>query len=176
MHIGMAWEAPREADETSMLERLAIGVLSGGTSARLFTEVRQKRSLCYSVNASYSAGRDTGAVMLYAGTTPQRAQETLDVCATEVQRLQEGVTSDEFARATTGLKSRLVMQGESTLARAAAISSDHFRIGRARTLDERARIIDAITHDQLNDYLRRREFGTCTVASIGSVEPAVPAA
>jgi len=176
MHIGMAWDAPREADENSMLERLAIGVLSGGTSARLFTEVRQKRSLSYSVNASYSAGRDTGAVMLYAGTTPQRAQETLDVCAAEVQRLQEGVTPDEFARATISLKSQLVMQGESTLARAAAISSDHFRIGRARTLEERARIIDAITHDQLNDYLRRREFGTCTVASVGSVEPAVPAA
>ena len=176
MHIGMAWEAPREADPDSMLERLAVAVLSGGTSARLFTEVRQKRSLCYSVNASYGAGRDTGTVSLYAGTTPQRAQETLVVCAAEVHRLQEGVTSDEFARAAIGLKSRLVMQGESSLARATAIGSDYFRIGRARTLDELGRTIDAITHDQLNDYLRRREFGTCTVASIGPVEPAVPAA
>ena len=98
------------------------------------------------------------------------------MCAAEVHRLQEGVTSDEFARAAIGLKSRLVMQGESSLARATAIGSDYFRIGRARTLDQLGRTIDAITHDQLNDYLRRREFGTCTVASIGPVEPAVPAA
>ncbi len=176
MHIGMAWEAPREADPNSMLERLAMGVLSGGTSGRLFTEVRQKRSLCYSVGASYAAGRDTGTVSLYAGTTPKRAQETLDVCGAEVKRLCKGVTRDEFERATIGLKSRLVMQGESTAARTAAIGSDHFRIGRARSLDELAASIDAVTLDQLNDYLRTRSYEPCTVASVGPVELATPAA
>ncbi len=175
MHIGMAWDAPREADPHSMLERLAVGVLSGGTSGRLFTEVRQKRSLCYSVGASYSAGRDTGVVSLYAGTTPQRAQETLDVCGAEVTRLCKGVARDEFERATVGLKSRLIMQGESTAARTAAIGSDHFRIGRARTLDELAASVDAVTLDRLNDYLRTRDYEPCTVASVGPVELAVPA-
>jgi predicted Zn-dependent peptidase len=175
MHIGMAWEAPREADPHSMLERLAVGVLSGGTSARLFTEVRQKRSLCYSVGASYSAGRDTGVVSLYAGTTPERAQETLDVCGAEVERLREGVAADEFERAIVGLKSRLVMQGESTSARAATVGSDHFRVGRARTLDELAAAVDAVTVDRLNEYLRDRDFGPSTVASVGPVELAVPA-
>ena len=176
MHIGMAWDAPFEADPRSMLERLAVGVLSGGTSARLFTEVRQKRSLCYSVGASYSAGRDTGMVTLYAGTTPQRAQETLDVCAAQIELLREGVGPDEFARARVGLKSNLIMQGESSAARAAAIGSDQFRIGRPRTLDELARAIDSIALDQLNEYLAQREFGTATVASVGPVELAVPAA
>ena len=170
------WRLFRHRDPHSMLERLAVGVLSGGTSARLFTEVRQKRSLCYSVGASYSAGRDTGMVSLYAGTTPQRAQETLDVCAAEVEHLRDGVAADEFARAQVGLKSHLIMQGESSAARAAAIGSDRFRIGRARTLDELALAIESITLDQLNDYLGQREFGTATVASIGPVELAVPAA
>ncbi|MHC5007358.1 MAG: M16 family metallopeptidase, partial [Planctomycetota bacterium] len=118
MHIGLAYDAPRESDPKSMHERLAVGVLSGGTSARLFTEVRQKRSLCYSVGASYGAGRDYGLVTLYAGTTPQRAQETLDVCSAEIERLADGVTGDEFDRAVIGLKSHLIMQGESTGARA----------------------------------------------------------
>ena len=170
MHIGMAWEAPREADLHSVLERLAVSVLSGGTSGRLFTEVRQKRSLCYSVGASYSAGRDTGVVSLYAGTTPQRAQETLDVCRAEVTGLCKGVARDEFERATVGLKSRLIMQGESTAARTAAIGSDFFRIGHARTLDELAASVDAVTLDQLNDYLRTRDYEPCTVASVGPVE------
>ncbi len=170
MHIGMAWEAPREAHADSMLERLAVGVLSGGTSGRLFTEVRQKRSLCYSVGASYAAGRDTGVVSLYAGTTPERAQETFDVCGAEVKRMCKGVTRDEFERATVGLKSRLIMQGESTAARTGAIGSDHFRIGRARTLDELAASVDAVTLDRLNDYLRTRDYEPCTVASVGPVE------
>ena len=175
MHIGLAWDAPREADEDAMLERLAVAVLSGSTSGRLFTEVRQKRSLCYSVGASYRPGRDDGLVALYAGTTPQRAQETLDVSLAEVARLREGVESDEFDRAVIGLKSHLIMQGESTPARAGALGGDHFRLGRARTLDELAASIDAITLADLNAYVARREVGDFTIVSIGP-DPLEPTA
>ena len=73
VHLAVAWDAPAESDPESVLERVATAVLSGSTSGRLFSEVRQKRSLCYSVGASYRAGRDDGAISLYAGTTPERA-------------------------------------------------------------------------------------------------------
>lgn len=175
VHIGLGYDAPREADPHSMLERLAVGVLSGGTSARLFTEVRQKRSLCYSVGASFHAGRDSGLVALYVGTTPERADETLEVCLAEIERLHQGVREEELKRAVAGLKSHLIMRGESTPARAVAIGHDQFRLGRARSLDELAREVDAVTIDQLNAYLQSRVFGEFTVASIGKVEVAVPA-
>jgi predicted Zn-dependent peptidase len=167
VHIGLAYEAPAEREESSMIERLATGVLSGSTSGRLFTEVRQKRSLCYSVGASYRAGRDNGMVSLYAGTTPERAQETLDVCCDEIRRLKAGVTQAEFHRAVIGLKSHMVMQGESTPARAGALVYDQFRLGRARTLEEVAAQVDAISIEQLNEYVAGRDFGEFTVVSIG---------
>jgi predicted Zn-dependent peptidase len=163
----LAYDAPPERDKHSMTERLAIAVLSGSTSGRLFTEVRQKRSLCYSVGASYRAGRDTGMVSLYAGTTPERAQETLDVCREEIERIKSGVTHAEFNRAVVGLKSHQIMQGESTPARAAALVYDQFRLGRARTLEEVAAVIDSITIEQLNQYIASRQFGEFTVVSIG---------
>jgi len=167
VHIGVAYDAPKEADEHSMLERLAVNVLSGGMSGRLFTEVRERRSLCYSVNASYAAGRDRGQVSLYAGTTPERAQETLDVCLGEIRRMREGVSDEEFRRAVVGLKSRLVMQGESSTARASALTRDQFRLGRPRSLDEIAEAVEAITREALNAYLAERDFGELTVVSLG---------
>lgn len=167
VHIGIACDAPREADENAMLERLAVAVLSGGMSGRLFTEVREKRSLCYSVGASYGAERERGVLTIYSGTTPERAQETLDVCLAEMKRLEQGVTIEEFKRAVVGLKSRLVMQGESTGARASAIARDFHRLGRARTLDEIARAVDALTLESLNAYLSRRAFGPFTVVAVG---------
>src|SRR5262249_61418966 len=57
----------------------AVNVLSGGMSSRLFTEVREKRGLCYAVWATYQTFKDRGSVLCYAGTTNERAQETLDV-------------------------------------------------------------------------------------------------
>jgi predicted Zn-dependent peptidase len=167
VHIGLAWDAPDEADPTSMIERLGVNVLSGSTSGRLFTEVRQKRSLCYSVGASYRAGRDTGMISLYAGTTPERAQQTLDVCAEQIDLMRAGVTEDEFRRAVIGLKSAQVMQGESTPARAAALVYDQFRLGRARSLEEIAAEVDAITIERLNEHLAWREIGPFTTVSIG---------
>lgn len=175
VHIALACDAPAASDDEAVLERLALAVLSGGTSGRLFTEVRQKRSLCYSVGGSYRPGRDTGEATFYAGTTPDRAQETLDVVLAETARLSDGVTDREFKRAATRLKSRLVMQGESTPARATALASDLFRLGRARTLDERAAEIDAVNLDQLNAYLARRVMGPFTLVTIGPVELSPPA-
>lgn len=172
VHIGIAFDAPREADADSMLERLAIAVLSGGTSGRLFTEVRQKRSLCYSVGATYSAGRDRGMVTVYSGTTPQRAQETLKVCQDEVKRMEQGVDAHELKRAITGLKSQIVMQGESTTARASAIAQDFYRINRARSLDELSQEVDQITLKKLNLYLASRDFGEFTIYTVGTTEPA----
>ncbi len=174
VHIGLAWDAVPESHPDAMRERLAIAILSGGTSGRLFSEVRQKRSLCYSVGASYAAGRDRGLVTLYAGTTPERAQETLDVSMAEVRRLAEGFSDEEFRRAVIGLKSRLVMQGESTPARAAALASDQHRIGRPRSLDERLAEVEAVTADDLRRYVADRSPGPFTLATIGPRPLAIP--
>lgn len=167
-HIALAWSAPRERDSDAMRERLLIRVLGSGSSSRLFREVREKRGLCYSVYASYSSGRDSGMLAIYAGSTPQRAQLTLDVIAEQIASLAEGVDREEHARAVVGLKSRLVMSGESSAARAASIAADQFRLGRARTLDEIASEVDGVGLEDLKAYARRRTFETPTLVDIGA--------
>ena len=166
-HIGVAFDAPSARDEqASMLQRLATAVLSGGMSGRLFHEVREVRGLCYSVYAAYIAMRESGAVYAYAGTTAQRAAQTLEVLSGELRRLGDGVSPDEFQRAVVGMRSRLVMQGESTAARAGAIAGEQFLLGRPRTLEDAARRIEAVTLADLNRYVadhRPEQFTTLTI-------------
>lgn len=167
VHIGLAYDAVPEPDNQSILQRVGAAVLSGGMSGRLFTEVREKRGLCYAVYASYSGQRDLGVMMGYAGTTAPRAQETLDVMAGELERLSDGVEEHEFNRAKVGMKSRLVMQGESTSSRAAAIAHDQYVLGRPRSLSELEARVDAVTLDKLNAYLGEHRPGAMTVTTIG---------
>lgn len=174
-HLAVAWDAPRESDPHSMRERLLVRVLGSGSSSRLFSEVREKRGLCYSVFASYSSGRDTGLVMLYAGSTPQRAQQTLEVSMEQVGRLGQDLRRDEFTRAVTGLKSRLVMQGESTGARAASIAGDLYRLGRARSLESIAAEVDRVSYDDLVAYAAGRRVGPLTLVTIGPAALDLPA-
>ena len=167
VHIALAYKAVPEPDACSVLQRAAVAALSGGMSGRLFTEVREKRGLCYSVYATYAAGRERGAVFGYAGTTTARAQETLDVMVGELVRLSKGIDASEFQRAMVGMKSGLVMQGESTGARASSIATDQFVLGRPRGLDELSKRVDSVTHEALNVFLSENPPGEMTITTIG---------
>lgn len=173
-HIAIAFDAPAERDAGCWEERVATAVLSGGMSGRLFSEVREKRALCYSVYASYAADASFGRTVSYVGTTPDKAQQSLDVLMGELRRIltREGaVTREEMRRAVIGMKSRLVMSGESSSARAAALARDWHKLGRARSLDELAAAVDAVTLEGVNEHLARRSgsggLGATTIVTIG---------
>jgi predicted Zn-dependent peptidase len=146
-------------------------------SSRLFTEVREKRGLCYSVNASYTPTRETGTVTAYVGTTPERAQESLDVLCAELERINGDapITREEFDRAVNGIKSRIVFSGESTRARARALAADYHNRGAARSLDEFAAQVDAVTLDALNEYASKRTLGKLTIQTVGPTPLTPPA-
>ena len=170
VQVVLMHDAPPEPHPDSKLERVAAAVLSGGMASRLFSEVREKRGLCYSVSASYAADRDDGRCVAYVGTTPERAQESLDVLLAELRRINSApgaITNEEFQRAMTGIKANLVFSGESTGARAGALAGDQHRLGRPRALDEIAAQYAAITLDQVNAYLARRTLGAVTIVTLG---------
>jgi predicted Zn-dependent peptidase len=166
-HIGLAWPSVPETDKDYYTVRMAIEVLSGGMSGRLFTEVREKRGLCYSVWAGYSSLKGQGSIMGYAGSSNERAQATLDCFLSELDRLGSGITQQELDRAKTGLKASTIMQGESTSARAGAIAHDFFMRARIRTLDEIKAAIDSVSVEQVNAYLKAHKAGPFTIVTVG---------
>lgn len=179
VQIVLMHDAPPEPNPDSRLERIVSSVLSGGMAARLFTEVREKRGLCYSVSESYAADKEYGRCLAYVGTTPERAQESLDVLMTELWRINapEGrMTPEEFQRAMVGIRASLIFSGESTGARGSALAGDMHRLGRGRTLEEIAAQYAGITLDQVNAYLARRELGPVTIVTLGPAELRPPVA
>ena len=91
--------------------------------------------------------------MCYAGTTSERAQETLDVTYGELIRLREGVLQSELQRLKARIKSGLIMQQESTSARSGSIARDWYHLARVRTLEELGRQVDELTAHSINAYL-----------------------
>lgn len=151
-HIGLAWPAVPYRHERYFDAWAAVSILSGGMSSRLFTNVREKRGLCYAVSASLNTLRDEARVFGYAGTTNERAQETLEATVSEIRALQEGLTEDELRRCQAQAKSSLIMQQESTTARSASLARDTWHLGGVLMPDEIRRRIDAITIDDVHSY------------------------
>ena len=173
-HIGIAYPSIEETHPQYYAMRLGIEVLSGGMSGRLFTEVREKRALVYNVWAGYTSLKGYGSILGYAGTSNDRAQQTLDTIITELYRLSEGVTKEELERAKIGVKAATIMQGESTSARAGSIAHDYFIRGRIRTLEEVKAAIDAVTLDQVNSYLKQNRPEKFTIVTVGPKKLTMP--
>lgn len=152
-HIGLAYASVPYSHPDYFQARGAVGVLSDGMSSRLFTEVREKRGLCYTVYAACDSLKDRGSVVCYAGTTTERAQETLDVMLAELDRLSEGIQEDELARLKARVKSSLIMQQESSTSRSHSLCSDWYHLQRVRPLEELRAIIDGLTCQSINRYL-----------------------
>jgi predicted Zn-dependent peptidase len=176
VHIGLMTETVKPTDEDYYNAIVAVSVLSGGMSARLFTEVREKRGLCYAVGALYHGLKEAAGIACYAGTTPDKAQKTLDVITAEFNRLGDGISEEEIKRAKVGLKSSLVLQSESSSSRAGGIGGDYYTLGRVRSLDEIKNKIEATTVNSVLGFLRNNKFKDFTVVTIGPKEIHPPSA
>ncbi|UQN07207.1 pitrilysin family protein [Deinococcus sp. QL22] len=150
--------------------QLAITALSGGSASRLFHAVREERGLAYSVSASPVVLGGQGFLSTYAGSTPARAPETLDVLMAELGRLPQGLTNAEFIRAKTGLTASVVFGAESLRARATSLTRDVAVFGRIRSVADLRGQLAALTLEDVNAFLSGYDpAGQATTVTLGPV-------
>lgn len=166
-HLALACPSAGPRHEDFYLARGLVGVLSGGMSSRLFTEVREKRGLCYSVHASHEVFPDRGTIIAHAGSRNDRAQETLDVILHEFSRLRDGISDEEVDRVKASLKASLIMAEESPGARAATNAIDWYYLGRLQPLDEVQQKIESITPRRILEHLERFPFRNPVILTLG---------
>lgn len=165
-HLALAYDcAPYESDEYYEARAL-VGILSDGMSSRLFTEVREKRGLGYSVFATCFSLAGQGSVLCYAGTTANRADETLKVLLDTVHSLRGGIKDDELERLKNRIKSSLVFEQESSMARSGQVASDWFYLGRVPAREEVLQRVESLTCQSLLDHFENnlpRNYSLITV-------------
>jgi predicted Zn-dependent peptidase len=166
--IVLAAPSVRFSDELYYEGKFVASILGSSMFGRLFVEVREKRGLCYSVYARHASTNLFGTMSAYVGTTPERAQESMDVLLGELQRLPGTITQDELNRSRTNLKASLIMGEESPGSRAGSNTTDWWLLKRVRTLQEIQEAIDAVTLDSIEEFLRRYPFTPCSVLTLGS--------
>ena len=172
-HIGFAFPCIPFGHEDYFHMRAGIGILSDGMSSRLFDRVREQRGLCYTVSASCHSLKHTGGVFGYAGTTPERAQETLDVTLGEIARMTEDLEQAELDRWKVRIQSGLIMEQESSVSRASSLASDQYQVGRVLTTEELESTIESITLNDIRAYWKDHPPTDYAIVTLGP-EPLVP--
>jgi len=145
VHIALALQGIPTRDEQLYSLQVFTNVLGGGMSSRLFQEVREKRGLCYTINAFHMPYSDTGLFVLYAGTDETDAPELMKVAIEQVALATETLNESEVARAKAQMKASLLMALESSEARLGQIARQMLSYDRPIPLDEIVAKVDAVT-------------------------------
>ncbi|MDX2258431.1 MAG: pitrilysin family protein [Hyphomicrobiaceae bacterium] len=165
-HVVLGFEGLPYGHADAMAMQVMTGLYGGGMSSRLFQEVREKRGLCYSIDASAWGVSDTGMLTVHAATAPKQLDSLIAVIAEETRRLaDEGPRDSEVKRAKAQLKAGLMMGLESPPARAEQMARHLLGLGRLMDKAEIIARVDAVTAADVH-RLARKLVGVRPAAAI----------
>ncbi len=159
-HLVLGMHGLARDDERRWALSVLNNALGGGMSSRLFQEVRERRGLAYSVYSYASHHHDTGMFGLYAGCSPSKVDEVLQVFREELDSAADkGVTDEEIVRAKGQLRGSLVLGLEDTGSQMSHLGKDELTHGEVLPVEEILALIDGVTPDDVRavagDVLRR---------------------
>ncbi len=172
VQFALALEGPHILDADAFVSQVFATALGGGTSSRLFQEVRERLGLCYSVFSQMGCYSDTGMLSVYAGTSPEDIGKLAHVVIDEIRRACDSFQEAEAARARAQLKAGILMGQESASARAERLARMTAIWGRVLPLEETIERIDAVSLADLKSLGERLIHSPMAMALYGTVDKA----
>ncbi len=132
-------------DKDEPAARVVAAILGRGTSSRLFTNVRERQGLAYTVYAEANSFVDTGLFEAYAGVNLDKIKQALDAVLHELEMIRhENVSEAELAKAKQQLIAGLEMSLESNSSIADRMGLQMVLLGRVIPIDEIIAGIEAV--------------------------------
>ena len=156
--------------------RFALGVLNtalgGGTSSRLFQEVRERRGLAYSVFSFASHHADAGLVGVSVGCLPGKLDDVLTTVRAELAKVAaDGITQEELDRGKGQLKGGLVLGLEDSGARMSRLGKAELVYDELLSIDEVIERVDDVTLEDVQALSPVRSHEVTRPSSIVSSRP-----
>ncbi|MFA7277072.1 MAG: pitrilysin family protein [Pseudobdellovibrionaceae bacterium] len=154
--------------------QLMSNILGGGTSSRLWQEVREKRGMVYSIHSYTDSYCDDGQFGIYAGTSPDNLPEMVPIILGECSKILSGVSERELLRAKTQLISGVRMGREKVMTR--ADQQGRYLLNYGETFDPAALFekINAVTCTDIRAIATQIFSSPLLVAAIGPLDTLIP--
>ena len=157
-------------------QRFALSLLNimlgEGMSSRLFTEIRDRLGLAYSIHSFIEHFADTGALTVAAGVDTAKLPVAVRAILEELAKLREPVPESELDKAKELFKGRLMLRLEDSRNVAGWMGGEEILTGHVRSIEEVLAIIDAVTTQELRQLAIELLAGEkLRLAVVGPVEP-----
>ncbi|GGE16055.1 peptidase M16 [Polymorphobacter glacialis] len=169
-----AYPAPGHYDPAHDAAALFTLAAGGGTSSRLFQEVREERGYAYSISASVSPYADGGLMSVHAATSRKDAARARELVDRVLAETAETLDTAEFARAKAIAVASLLMALESPQGQGDYLARQLLVHGRWVPASEVVARIEAVTIDDARAAGKAMLAYAPARAEIGAVTKARP--
>jgi predicted Zn-dependent peptidase len=167
-HWCLAFEGRPAADPRNPALALFVQALGGGTSSRLFQELREERGFAYSIYAWSQAFADTGLVGIGCAAERARAAESVQLAREVLAATSQSLNQAELSRARAQMEAGLLMGLETAQGRADHLARSIEVFGRILSSAEVLKQIRAVTLEDARAAGQALLDGPVAVASVGA--------
>lgn len=150
VHVTLGTAGASMLDERRWSYIVLNTMLGGSMSSLLFQEAREKLGLVYSIYSYLISYRDCGVLAVYAGTTPDCLDRTMEVIVGQMARIREGdfggILLDDIKEQVKG---NLLLARESTVHRMSSLAKNEMYYHREVTEEEIIENIRAVREDDI---------------------------
>ncbi len=167
-HWCLALPGLRSADPRVPALSIFVQALGGGTSSRLFQELREERGMAYSIYAWAHGFADTGLVGIGCAADRARAAESIALAREVLGQTAETLTEPEVQRARAQIEAGLLMGQETPQGRADHLARSVEIFGRFVPIDELIAELRAVDVAAARGAGAALLEGPVAVASVGA--------
>ncbi len=168
VNVVLGMQGLTRSDPRRYVLNILQSALGGGSSSRLFQEVRERRGLAYSVYSFGLGYSDAGMVGVAAGSLPSKADELLRVVREQLVKVAEsGLTEEEVERAKGQSRGGLVLSLEDSGSRMTRLGESELFQRRLRSVDEVLDGLAAVTPQDVHTLARELYTRPQTLAVVG---------
>src|SRR3989344_5254622 len=156
-HYSLGFRTFSFADPRRHALSVLTTLLGGGSSTRLFIEVRERRGLCYYISSGRELYQDVGYMTTQAGVTNnlEKIKESISVILGEHKKIAQGkLNTGEVSRAKEIIKGRFLLSMEDSSNVASWHGTKYILEGKVEEVEKVIREIEKVTEDEVIELAR----------------------
>jgi len=150
-------------------------ILGEGMSSRLFTEIRDRMGLAYSIHSCVDHFLDCGSMVIYAGVEPKNLPTTIKAILEQLSKLKDEIPEAELTKVKELAKGRLLLRMEDSRNVAGWMGGQEILTRRILTPERVIALINAVTAEELKqlagELLISNQLRLAVVGPVSAAEP-----
>lgn len=169
VQLGIGFRTPGRHHKDRYAGALLATLMGGMMSSRLFVEIREKRGLCYSVNAGFDTYEEAGAFTIFSGLDGSRMDEASKAIFEEVHKIVGSIKEDELAYVKDHLAGGMKLSLENSSKRAEFVGRQALFYDQVLTPEEVLAKYQTLTIEDLETFAKT--YFTPGRLAVGAIGP-----